>query len=39
MSDCVYAGDINPEGLVWCKKKNIYVSGKEKETCQYYEKK
>jgi hypothetical protein len=38
-SDCKYAGDVNPEGLMWCKKKNIYVTGQEKDTCPDYEKK
>ncbi|MFW9920896.1 MAG: hypothetical protein ACFFED_14950 [Candidatus Thorarchaeota archaeon] len=37
-SDCKYAGETNPQGLIWCGKKNIYVSGKEKETCEYYTK-
>ncbi|MFW9804225.1 MAG: hypothetical protein ACFFFC_16310 [Candidatus Thorarchaeota archaeon] len=38
-SDCRYAGNTNPQGLVWCEKKNIYVSAKEKDSCEYYEKK
>ncbi len=37
-SDCKYAGDENSDGLVWCTKKNIYVSAKEKDTCTDYEK-
>ena len=37
-SDCVHAGDENSEGLVWCNKKNIYVSAKEKDTCGDYQK-
>lgn len=37
MSDCKFAGDTNPEGLVWCDKKNIYVSGTEKDSCADYE--
>jgi hypothetical protein len=38
-SDCVHAGDSNPQGMVWCKKKNIYVSALEKDTCPDYVKK
>ena len=38
LSDCKYAGDDTEEGLVWCNKKNIYVSAKEKENCPDYEK-
>ena len=38
-SDCVFAGEVNDQGLIWCEKKNIYVTGKEKETCEYYKKK
>ncbi|MFW9846475.1 MAG: hypothetical protein ACFFD6_06995 [Candidatus Thorarchaeota archaeon] len=37
-SDCVHAGDENPQGLVWCEKKKIYVSAMEKDTCEFYEK-
>lgn len=39
LSDCIHAGDTNPQGLVWCVKKKIYVSAKEKDTCPDYEKK
>ena len=38
-SDCEFAGEVNNQGLIWCEKKNLYVSGKEKETCEYYKKK
>ena len=38
-SDCVYAGQENADGLVWCDKKNIYVTAKEKDTFSDYEKK
>jgi len=38
-SDCVFAGEENSEGLVWCEKKNIYVTAKEKDTCEFYDKK
>lgn len=38
-SDCVFAGEENSDGLVWCEKKNIYVSAKEKDTCPDYDKK
>ncbi|MHA1907282.1 MAG: hypothetical protein ACW98Y_08305 [Candidatus Thorarchaeota archaeon] len=37
-SDCVHAGDANSSGLLWCKKKNIYVSAQERDTCPDYEK-
>jgi hypothetical protein len=36
VSDCKYAGDTNSAGQVWCAKKNIYVSAKEKDTCADY---
>ncbi|MFX0055196.1 MAG: hypothetical protein ACFFAX_00285 [Promethearchaeota archaeon] len=39
ISDCKYAGGANAQGLVWCEKKNIYVSAKEKDSCEFYEKK
>lgn len=35
-SDCKYAYNPNPTGLYWCAKKNIYVSGLEKQSCHYY---
>lgn len=35
-SDCKYAYNPNPRGLYWCSKKKIYVSGLEKQTCQFY---
>ncbi|MEE9379361.1 MAG: hypothetical protein V3V33_15155 [Candidatus Lokiarchaeia archaeon] len=38
-SDCVFAGTVNSAGLVWCEKKNIYVSAQEKDSCEFYEKK
>jgi len=38
-SDCVDAGDTNSQGMVWCNKKNCYVTGKEKDTCPDYKKK
>jgi len=38
MSDCKYAGEKNAAGQIWCSKKNLYVSGKEKETCVDYTK-
>ncbi|MFW9825162.1 MAG: hypothetical protein ACFFDB_09850 [Promethearchaeota archaeon] len=37
-SDCKFAGAENSDGLIWCEKKNIYVTAKEKDTCEYYEK-
>ena len=37
MSDCKYAGVTNGAGQIWCEKKNIYVSGTEKESCPDYE--
>ena len=37
-SDCKYAGDTNSAGMVWCDKKKIYVSAKEKDNCEFYEK-
>lgn len=40
MSDCKHAGDKNAQGLLWCNKKNRYVSGdeSEKDNCEDYEK-
>ncbi len=38
-SDCKYAGSLNSIGMVWCEKKQIYVSTKEKDTCPDYIKK
>jgi hypothetical protein len=38
-SDCKYAGEPNETGMIWCEKLGIYVSGKEKDTCEHYEKK
>ncbi len=35
-SDCKYAFNPNPTGLYWCNKRNIYVTGLEKQTCKYY---
>ncbi|MGQ4876565.1 MAG: hypothetical protein ACP6IY_21070 [Promethearchaeia archaeon] len=35
--DCKYAGEENSEGLLWCEKKKIYVTGKEQDTCSFYE--
>ena len=37
-SDCTFAGDKNSQGQMWCKKKNIYVTGLEKDSCSDYEK-
>ena len=37
-SDCEYAGATNSQGMIWCEKKNIYVTGKEKDTCPDYKK-
>jgi len=37
-SDCIHAGDENSAGLIWCKKKNFYASGAEKDSCSDYEK-
>ena len=39
MTDCKFAGNLNSIGQVWCEKKQIYVSGKEKDTCSDYIKK
>ncbi|MHA1294240.1 MAG: hypothetical protein ACTSQJ_16425 [Promethearchaeota archaeon] len=36
--DCKWAGEENSDGLHWCEKKQIYVTGKEQDTCQDYEK-
>ena len=36
-SDCVFAGEENSDGLVWCEKKNIYVTAKERDTCEFYQ--
>jgi len=36
-SDCVFAGEENSEGLIWCQQKNIYVTAKEKDTCEFYQ--
>ena len=38
LSDCKWAKSDNEQGLVWCDKKNIYVSAKEKDSCEFYEK-
>ena len=38
LSDCIHAGEDTDQGMVWCKKKNIYVSAKEKDSCEFYEK-
>lgn len=35
-SDCKFAYNPNPIGLYWCIKKKIYVTGLEKQNCQYY---
>lgn len=39
MADCVHSGETNPEGQIWCKKKEIYVNPKicTEENCDYYE--
>lgn len=37
-SDCRYAYNPNPTGLYWCAKKNIYVTGLEKQSCMFYHK-
>ncbi len=37
-SDCKHIGKANAQGLLWCKKKNIYVTANEKDTCPDYEK-
>ncbi|MFX1329781.1 MAG: GNAT family N-acetyltransferase [Promethearchaeota archaeon] len=37
-SDCKYAYNPNPTGLYWCVKKNIYVTGLEKQSCKFYQK-
>ena len=36
---CIHAGDRNSQGLLWCNKKNRYVSGDdaEKDHCEDYE--
>lgn len=39
LSDCKYAGATNSDGLIWCEKKKIYVTAKEKNTCPHYDKK
>jgi hypothetical protein len=39
MCDCKHAEGKNAQGLIWCSKKNIYVSDKAYESCEYYEKK
>ena len=35
-SDCKFAFNPNPTGLYWCNKRNIYVTGLEKQSCEYY---
>ena len=37
ISDCKWATEDNAQGQAWCGKKNIYVSGKESGTCEFYE--
>ncbi|MHA1283300.1 MAG: hypothetical protein ACTSVV_05210 [Promethearchaeota archaeon] len=36
--DCKWAGEENSNGLHWCEKKQIYVTGKEQDTCEFFEK-
>ena len=36
--NCKYAGQINGT-MVWCTKKNIYVSKQSAETCEFFESK
>ncbi len=35
--NCIHAGDINAEGQLWCKKKNVYVTGSQEETCEFFQ--
>ncbi len=35
-SDCSFAHNRDTVGLYWCEKKQIFVSGLEKQTCPYY---
>ena len=35
-SDCKFAFNPNPTGLYWCSKRNIYVTGLEKQSCIHY---
>ncbi|MGQ4834732.1 MAG: hypothetical protein ACP6IS_12680 [Candidatus Asgardarchaeia archaeon] len=34
--NCKYAGQVDAT-MVWCTKKNIYVSKQSAETCEFYE--
>ncbi len=39
VSDCKWAqGEPDSAGLFWCEKLGITVSGKERPTCEHYEK-
>lgn len=38
LSDCEHAGKISATGMIWCEQRKIYVSGKERETCEFYKK-
>ena len=35
--ECKHAGDKNELGLIWCGKKNRYVTGNERPTCNDWE--
>jgi len=35
--NCIHAGETNPMGQTWCKKKNVYVTGSQEDTCEFYE--
>ena len=35
--ECKHAGPKNAAGLIWCEKKNRYVTGEERPTCEDWE--
>ena len=40
INNCKWAGEeVNSDGLVWCEKRKVYVTGMETDTCSDYQKK
>ncbi|MHA1785003.1 MAG: hypothetical protein ACTSVE_07365 [Candidatus Helarchaeota archaeon] len=35
--NCKYAELRNSDGMIWCNKKNIYVTGNEEKNCEFFE--
>ena len=38
-SNCIYAGEKNSLGLLWCNKKKVYISGEEIDECKEFKNK